>query len=51
MAGIIHEASPLGSEPSDIACGHRFSGLVQRRRLPEQTTLESVHRISSSADG
>jgi hypothetical protein len=49
MAGIIHGASSIGIESSGI-CEHCLSGLVQRRRLPEQTTLESVHRISSSAD-
>lgn len=49
MAGIIHDASSIGIESSGV-CGHCLSGLVQRRRLPEQTTFESVHRISGSAD-
>lgn len=49
MVGIIHDASSIGIESSSV-CEHCLSGLVQRRRLPEQTTLESVHRISGSAD-
>lgn len=50
MVGIIHEASSIGIEPGGVACGHRLSGLVQRRYLLEHTNPVSFHWILRSAD-
>ena len=49
MAGIINEASSIGSEPIGVVIEHCLSGLVRRWYLPKHTHLASIHWLSDSA--